>query len=127
MEMTLGKAELWSVSHEQHPGTIPAHITPGALPVYSTPASTVHSSIQTPSFFSHFLMLQPNGKLIEIQFHHQFEVEGTACRAQRQDCVVAQIWGRLQNKFCCIEGSQEQRGRILEKPGLFLELAIKPN
>lgn len=24
------------------------------------------------------------------------EVEGTACRAQRQDCVETQIWGRLQ-------------------------------
>ena len=27
------------------------------------------------------------------------EAEGTACRAQRQDCVEAQIWGRLQKHF----------------------------
>ena len=25
------------------------------------------------------------------------ELEGAACRAQRQDCVETQIWGRLQN------------------------------
>ncbi len=26
-------------------------------------------------------------------------VKGTACRAQRQDCIEAQIWGRLQKKY----------------------------
>uniref|UniRef100_A0A8C1B6M5 Connector enhancer of kinase suppressor of Ras 2 n=2 Tax=Cyprinus carpio TaxID=7962 RepID=A0A8C1B6M5_CYPCA len=35
------------------------------------------------------------------------EVKGTACRAQRQDCIETQIWGRLQKKFCCTECSQE--------------------
>ncbi len=38
------------------------------------------------------------------------EVKGTACRAQRQDCFEAQIWGRLQKDFCCTEGSQEHSG-----------------
>jgi hypothetical protein len=31
------------------------------------------------------------------------EVEGIVCKAQRQDCVKAQIWGRLPKTFCSIE------------------------
>ncbi len=38
------------------------------------------------------------------------EVKGTACRAQTQECIEAQICGRLQKKFCCTEGSQEHSG-----------------
>ena len=48
------------------------------------------------------------------------------CRAQRQDCVEAQIWGRLQNKFCCIEGSQEQRVLNGHSKPRLLPLAIHP-
>ncbi len=48
---------------------------------------------------------------------------------QRQDCIEAQIWGRVQTHFCSIEGSQKHvisvtlNGRSLKRPGLFLELA----
>ncbi len=38
------------------------------------------------------------------------EVKGTACRAQRQDCIKAQIWGRLHKNVFCTEGSQEHSG-----------------
>ena len=36
------------------------------------------------------------------------EVEGIVRRALRQDCVKAQIWGRVPNNVCSIEGPQEQ-------------------
>ena len=46
-----------------------------------------------------------------------------------QDCVEAEIWGRVPKHFCSIEGSRTQKppsflnGRGLETPRLFLELA----
>ena len=60
------------------------------------------------------------------------EVEGIARRAPRQDCVEAQIWGRVPKHFCSIEDPQEHNGlhhsgRSLEPPRLFLELAARPN
>ncbi len=61
------------------------------------------------------------------------EVKRTACRVQKQVCVEPHIWGRVQKKFCCIEGSQNHvlsvnlNGRRLKQPGLFLELASWPN
>ncbi len=61
------------------------------------------------------------------------EVQGIVCRPQIQDCIAAQIWGRLQKKFCSIEGSQKHvvsvtlNGRGLTQPGLFLELAKLSN
>ena len=39
-----------------------------------------------------------------------YEVEGTVHRAQRQDYVEAQIWGRVPKYFCSIEGPQEHSG-----------------
>ncbi len=60
-------------------------------------------------------------------------VKRTVCRAQKQVCVKRHIWGRVQKKFCCIEGSKKHvasitlNGRSLEQPGLFLELASWPN
>ena len=38
------------------------------------------------------------------------EVEGIVRRAPRQDCVEAQIWGRVPKHFCSIEGLQEHCG-----------------
>ena len=38
------------------------------------------------------------------------EVEGIVLRAPRQDCVEAQIWGRVPKHFCSIEGPQEHSG-----------------
>jgi hypothetical protein len=38
------------------------------------------------------------------------EVEGIVRRAQRQDCVEAQIWGRVPKYFCSIDGPQEYSG-----------------
>jgi hypothetical protein len=38
------------------------------------------------------------------------EVKGIVRRAQRQDCVEAQIWGRVQKHFYIIEGPQEHSG-----------------
>ena len=35
------------------------------------------------------------------------EVEGIVHRALRQDCVEAQIWGRVLKNVCSIEGPQE--------------------
>ena len=63
------------------------------------------------------------------------DVEGIVCRAPRQDCVEAQIWGRVPKK----ESMQHWRcpttqwppsflnGWSLEPPRLFLELAARPN
>ena len=57
------------------------------------------------------------------------EVEEIVHRAPRQDCVEAQMWGRVPKHFCIIEGSQEHsglasflNGRSLEPPRLSLEL-----
>ena len=61
------------------------------------------------------------------------EVEGIVHRASRQDCVDAQIWGRVPKHFCIIEGLQNQcppsflNGRSLEPPRHFLELSSRPN
>ena len=55
------------------------------------------------------------------------EVEGIVCRAPRQDCVEAQIWGRIPKHFC-IEGPQDHSGlHHLEPLILFLELSGQPN
>ncbi len=60
------------------------------------------------------------------------EVQGIVCQPPRQDCIVAQIWGRVQNNFCSIKGSQKHvvyvnlNGRSLKQPEL-LELACWPN
>ncbi len=57
----------------------------------------------------------------------------TACIAQIQDCIKPHIWGWVQKKKSCIEGSQKHvasnihNGRYLEQPGLFLELASWQN
>jgi hypothetical protein len=54
------------------------------------------------------------------------KVEGIDHRAPRQDCVEAQIWGRLPKNVCSIEGPQEQwcpsflNGKSLEPSRLFL-------
>uniref|UniRef100_A0A674CAQ7 pre-mRNA 3' end processing protein WDR33 n=1 Tax=Salmo trutta TaxID=8032 RepID=A0A674CAQ7_SALTR len=61
------------------------------------------------------------------------EVEGIVRRAPRQDCVEAQVWGRVPSNVCSIEGPQEQwppsflNGRNCGPPRLFLELATWPN
>ena len=39
------------------------------------------------------------------------EVEGIVRRAPRQDCVEAQIWGRIPTHFGSIEGAQEHSGQ----------------
>jgi hypothetical protein len=44
-----------------------------------------------------------------------FEVKGIVRRAQRQDSVEAQIWGRFPKNVCSTEGPQEHRGRIIPK------------
>jgi hypothetical protein len=55
------------------------------------------------------------------------------CRALRQDCVEAQIWGRVPRIVCSIEGSQEHSGfhhswmEEVWNHQLFLELAAQPN
>ena len=41
------------------------------------------------------------------------EVEGIVRRAPRQDCVQAQIWGRVLKNVCSIEGPQEHSGLCL--------------
>ena len=38
------------------------------------------------------------------------EVEGIVCRAQRQDCVEAQIWGRLPSRRTTISAALRQSG-----------------
>ena len=62
------------------------------------------------------------------------EVEGIVRRAQRQDCIEAQIWGRVPKK--CMEHWCSPRtqwppsflnGRSLEPPRLFLGLTARPN
>src|SRR4029434_5907630 len=35
------------------------------------------------------------------------EVQGIVCRPPRQDCIEAQIWGRVQKNVCSTECSQE--------------------
>ena len=41
------------------------------------------------------------------------EVKGIVRRAPRQDCVEAQIWGRLPKQFYSIEGPQEHSDLFL--------------
>ena len=43
------------------------------------------------------------------------EVEGIARRALRQDCVKAQIWGRIPKHFYNIQGPQEHNASIILK------------
>ncbi len=38
---------------------------------------------------------------VHVRANENHEVKGTAWRAQRQNCGKAQIWPRLQKKFCC--------------------------
>ncbi len=38
---------------------------------------------------------------VPVRANENHEVKGTAWRAQRQNCGKAQIWPRLQKKFCC--------------------------
>jgi hypothetical protein len=54
------------------------------------------------------------------------EVKGIVNRAPIQDCVKAQIWGRVQKHFCSIE-RPFLNGRSLEPPRLLLELSTQPN
>ena len=43
------------------------------------------------------------------------EVEGTACRAQAQDCVEAQIWGRLQKNAAALKVPKSTVASIILK------------
>uniref|UniRef100_A0AAZ3QV85 Transposase Tc1-like domain-containing protein n=2 Tax=Oncorhynchus tshawytscha TaxID=74940 RepID=A0AAZ3QV85_ONCTS len=43
------------------------------------------------------------------------EVEGIVRRAQRQDCVEAQIWGKVSKQFCSIEGPKNTVASIILK------------
>ncbi len=43
------------------------------------------------------------------------EVEGTTCKAQRQDCVEAQIWGRLQKKSAALKVLKSTLASIILK------------
>ena len=63
----------------------------------------------------------------EQKLSHQ--VVGIICRAQRQDCVEAQILVRVPKPVCSIESPHSWflNGRSLEPPRLFLELAIRTN
>jgi hypothetical protein len=61
------------------------------------------------------------------------EVEGIVRRAPRQDCVKAQIWGRVENISAALKvakntvASSFLNGRRLEPPSLFLELVAWTN
>jgi hypothetical protein len=57
---------------------------------------------------------------------HSHEVEGIVCRALRQDCVEAQIWGRVPRHFCSIEGPQEHRASLILKWKKFGTIKILP-
>ena len=50
------------------------------------------------------------------------EVEGIVRRAPRQDCVEAQIWGRVTTHFCSIEGPQEHSGLLEVTKNLMVTL-----
>ena len=43
------------------------------------------------------------------------EVEGTVCRAQKQDCVEAQIWGRLQKNSAALKVPKSTVASIILK------------
>ncbi len=47
------------------------------------------------------------------------EVKGTACRAQRQDCIEAQIWGRLQKIAAALRISKSTVASIILKCKMF--------
>lgn len=60
------------------------------------------------------------------------QVWGTVCSAPGQDCIEAEIWGRAQKNFCCIEGPSKlspaltTNGESMESPELFLKLVVQP-
>ena len=61
-----------------------------------------------------------------------YQVEWATCRGQRENCVKAQIWGRLKKIIAALEVPKtivafSLNGRSLEQPGLFLKLAIWSN
>ena len=48
--------------------------------------------------------------IVHVWTKPSYEIEGIVRRAPRQDCVEAQIWGRVTKHFCTIEGPQEKFG-----------------
>lgn len=51
-------------------------------------------------------VLNPISNIISVsEWAPSHEVGGTASRAQRQGSIKPQIWGRLQQHFCCTGGS----------------------
>ncbi|XP_028850862.1 E3 ubiquitin-protein ligase TRIM39-like isoform X2 [Denticeps clupeoides] len=44
------------------------------------------------------------GPTVHIRAQTKHEVKGIVCKPPRQDCLEAQIWGRIQKSFCCFEG-----------------------
>ena len=60
-------------------------------------------------------------------------VEGIVQRALRQDCVKAQIWGRVPKMYAALKVPKNTVASIilkwnnLEPPRLILELAARPN
>ena len=84
--------------------------------------SSSHSKEQLISVLSGFHKLVPGKATPDYIRSHSWqcmseqkpspEVKGIVHRVPRQDCVEAQIWGRVPKNVCSIEGPQEHSGLI---------------
>ncbi len=52
---------------------------------------------------------------MHVRAQTKHEVQGIVFRPLRQDCIEAQIWGRVQKNFCSIEGSQKHVVSLMEE------------
>ena len=93
----------------------------------------VNSIVCTSFGKAHTCLYEVPQLTVNVRQKPSHEVKGIARRAQRKNCVEAQIWGRVPNHFCSIKCPQEHSGLHHSEMDEvwnnqdFLELAAWPN